>query len=133
MLRLAAPKVPLGETAFDVSQLGVGVKKKNIMKLNKIKFTIIAATLFLFTAALPFETQAQIIERVPFASQEEFLPALPLRSGENTCEPGNNGNANGEIEFPAPVSGGLWIVIGLAIAYGVFCRRSRKKDDLIVL
>ena len=96
------------------------------MKLSKIKYAIAAAILLFFTAALPFEAQGQ---RTPFASQEEFLPASPLRS--DPCDPNfPDGNANGEINLPppAPIKGGLWILTGLVIVYGVFRGRRHKKD-----
>ena len=95
------------------------------MKLNKIKYAIAA----LFTAALPIEAQAQV-DRVPFTSPE-YLPGSPLRAdGCDTTIP--NGNANGEIDLPPPVpiSGGLWILAGSAIVYGIVRKKRKSKKVL---
>ena len=55
-------------------------------------------------------------ERKPFG--EENAPNSPLRA-----KPGD-GTAQKEV---TPVGSGLWIIIGLAMAYGVVCRKFRKE------
>ena len=62
------------------------------------------------------QTQA---ERKPFG--EDDVPQSQLRAA-----PGGGGTGQKEV---VPVGEGLWIIIGLAVAYGVTCRNS-KKDIL---
>jgi len=61
------------------------------------------------------QTQA---ERKPFG--EDDAPQSQLRAAP--------GGGNGQKEVP--VAEGMWIIIGLAIAYGVTCRRKIKKQPL---
>ena len=91
------------------------------MKHNIIKNAIAA----LFTAALPVGTQAQV-ERAPFTSPE-YLPASPLRAGE--CDDYENlpFDASGETPRSVAISGGLWIMAGAAMVYGVALRRTKDK------
>ncbi|MCL2650128.1 MAG: hypothetical protein FWD60_03755 [Candidatus Azobacteroides sp.] len=58
-------------------------------------------------------------ELKPFEDAEVPQTQL-LRAG-----PGGGGNAQKE---SVPVCEGIWIIVGLAIAYGVVCRKSTKKE-----
>ena len=62
------------------------------------------------------QTQA---DRKPFG--EDGTPQSQLRAA-----PGGDGTGQKE---EVPVSEGIWLIIGLAIAYGVACRKS-DKDTL---
>ena len=98
------------------------------MKHRNMKFILLTA-LFLIISALPVDMQAQLKE--PFAQPQEFeapLSAPPSgMSGPRYAPPpgGGNGDANRE-ELPA--SNGFWIMVGLALSYGIVCRRKRKTD-----
>jgi len=59
--------------------------------------------------------QAQA-DRKPFG--EDDAPQAQLRAA-----PGGGGTGQKEV---VPVGEGIWIIVGLAIAYGIACRKSKK-------
>jgi hypothetical protein len=104
------------------------------MKLNRIKYQIAVVALFLVASAQTIEVKAQLGTRKETAS---FVPFDPNRgkspfSGGNQAPPppsyvpppGGEGDAQKEL----PVLEGCWIIVGLAISYGIFCRQCKGKD-----
>jgi len=61
-------------------------------------------------------------DRKPFG--EDDAPQAQLRAA-----PGSNGGGPTGIKNVVPVGEGIWVIVGLAIAYGV-ARRKSKKDTL---
>ena len=64
------------------------------------------------------QTQA---ERKPFG--EDDAPQSQLRAA-----PGGGGTGQKE---EVPVGEGIWVIVGLAIAYGVACRNRKLKEDVL--
>ena len=109
------------------------------MKLKISKYIIAAAVLFSATATSteanaqwnniaqstdtsfknPLVTPNNSSGRAPFAeSNSPFHPSPPLRAQP----PGIDGDGQ-----KLPVSGGLWILTGLSIIYGIACRILKKE------
>ena len=75
--------------------------------------------------ALPASVNAQLTQESPIF--KENMPRQPFDSGEAPggplrANPGGDGQKQ-----ETPILEGLWLLTGLAMSYGIFCRRRRKE------
>ena len=101
------------------------------MKLNITKY-IIAAAIFL-AAATPVATKAQYAQTTENTEWEAKPPRISNPGNERTpftdsrppayAPPPEGGDGQ-----KLPIHGGLWVLIGLAVAYGVVYRKCKEDD-----
>jgi len=48
--------------------------------------------------------------------------------GELRAKPGDGTGQKEEPYAIVPVSGGIWIILGLSLAYGIFCKKRRERN-----
>ena len=93
------------------------------------------AVLFL-AAATQVETYAQYAQTTENAGWTAEPPKAPNTGSERTpftdirppSHAGPGGDAQKEEDPQAPVTGGFWLLAGLALAYGFVCRKARKEE-----
>ena len=108
------------------------------MRFKMKKYMIVAAALFL-TAATPTELKAQWDgAQTNSAEWTAEPPKMPNTGSERSpfkdintsppsyVPPGGDGNKI------VPISGGIWIVTGLSVAYGIVRRKFRREEDALL-
>ena len=102
------------------------------MKLNITKYIIAAAILFL-AAATPIEAKAQYAQTTENAEWKTEPPKMSNPGAERapftdiTHPPAYAPPPEGGDGQKLPIRGGLWVLIGLTVAYGIVYR---KREDI---
>ena len=103
------------------------------MKLNRLKYAIVAAALFFVTVVAVQPVVANSFAQnpnsesvlIPLNQSKERAPFTDTQAPPPSYA-GPPGSGDGQKLLPVP--GGLWIVIGLTIVYGIACRKRRKRE-----